>query len=337
MKKTIKIIGSILAIIVILSLGLRIISPSSTSESLTLLPRSVITIERQNLERTMGAIGNISPVQSKELSFPSSISGYRVNQVHISTGDFVMEGQILVELDNRQAQLDFFQAESELLRGQLNGTANEIARAKINYELAEEKLASTKLKAPFTGLVTNVLVEAGDYSSNTPVVSIIDNQFQILVNVEESKARDLAIGQAVNVSITALPNVTIRGKIDQIAPEATINSGMVTIPVTVVLEDNDFPVKSGYSAELEIITDSVENELVVPVTAVSSENGQNMVMRVIDDKTTEVIPVTTGLSDGLNIVIYGAIESGDQILVNTASSNYNPFLQGVNFNVNTGR
>ena len=89
-----------------------------------------------------------------------------------------------------------------------------------------------------------------------------------------------------------------------------------TIPVKVLLDEVDYDIKLGVSAQVEIIVNEVKDEIVIPAAAVFSRAGRDYVVKVVDGEREEV-PVETGLTDGLRIAIKSGLDVGDEILVNT--------------------
>jgi multidrug efflux pump subunit AcrA (membrane-fusion protein) len=123
------------------------------------------------------------------------------------------------------------------------------------------------------------------------------------------------------VTLISLPGVKIGGVVHKLGDEASVSGASVTLPVTILLEEVDYDIKLGVSAQLDIIVEEVKDKVVVPVTAVFTKGGRDYVVKVSEGRNEE-IAVVTGLSDGLNIVIESGLEPGDEILVN--AFNYAP-------------
>ncbi|AZO95873.1 efflux RND transporter periplasmic adaptor subunit [Halocella sp. SP3-1] len=294
---------------------------------------SLYEVSRGNLEENISVNGYINPVNEREVSFRSRNSETRdtVDSIIIKEGDVVKRGDLLIVLDKTKERLEYLQAENEYTRAMINGSKNEIKEAEINLKMAEEDLEATELKSPITGLVTNIQVEEGDnVSGGTAAVNIIDNsRYEVEVDIPESDISKIKVGLKAKVSLDALPGQQLFGEVIYIEQEAEEDSGVVTVPVTVLLEEGDFDLKPGYSADVEIIIQSVNDKFIIPITAIYNKEGQAYVMKYEDSKLEE-IPVKTGISNGLKIAVESGIEVGDKIMLNTFQFAQSPDIESSN-------
>lgn len=294
---------------------------------------SLYEVSRGNLEENISVNGYINPVNEREVSFRSRNSETRdtVDSIIIKEGDVVKRGDLLIVLDKTKERLEYLQAENEYTRAMINGSKNEIKEAEINLKMAEEDLEATELKSPITGLVTNIQVEEGDnVSGGDAAVNIIDNsRYEVEVDIPESDISKIKIGLKAKVSLDALPGQQLFGEVIYIEQEAEEDSGVVTVPVTVLLEEGDFDLKPGYSADVEIIIQSVNDKIIIPITAIYNKEGQAYVMKYEDSKLKE-IPVKTGISNGLKIAVESGIEAGDKIMMNTFQFAQSPDIESSN-------
>jgi len=76
---------------------------------------------------------------------------------------------------------------------------------------------------------------------------------------------------------------------------------------------SDVTIRSGYSANAEIVLQSAENVLMVPESAIQFEGDKTFVYVLKADGTYEERPVETGLSDGVNIEIKSGLSSGEKV------------------------
>jgi len=281
-------------------------------------PRMVVEVQKGMVRDTISAEGFIEPINEENLTFPAKSGGsVKIEKIHVKEGDKVKEGQLLIELDKKEARLNYIQRQNAYNRALINGSQNDIEEAKLNLELVENNLANLDLKAPFDGIITDIYLEEGGYYSSGEVATIKDiSRLQIKVSIQESDIPIIRVGQAVEMTLISLPGVKIEGLVHKLGEEASVSGASVTLPVTILLDEVENDIKLGVSAQLDIIVDEVKDKVVVPLTAVFSKNGRDYVIKVLDGKTEE-IAVETGLSDGLNIIIESGLETGDEILINT--------------------
>lgn len=234
------------------------------------------------------------------------------------------------EIAQRQAAVDqasanLAQAEANLARLTAAGTASDIAIQQTSVTQAEQslkqlelKLAQATLTAPIDGIVTDVAITPGSsVSTAAPVVSIISRDpLHIDLRLSESDVAQVALDQSVALSIDALPDWSAEGVVSYIAPAAEITNNVATYAVRVIFPDDDPRVKVGMTANLDIMTASKENALVVPNTALLPRGAGRVVQVLNADGTTREVEVTTGLTDGVNTEIVSGLREGDQIVTN---------------------
>ncbi len=331
-KKYWKIIIIIVVVIILAGLyyNFKYNNNAETAQT-TIDPRMVMEVERGNLQKTIAAEGFIKAINKENLSFPSRSSGStKIKRIYVEEGEMVEEGQLLIELDKTEARLNCLQKQNNYNRAKINGSRSEIEEARINLELAESELENLELKAPFSGIITDIYIEEGNYFSSGTAATIKDTgRLEVEINIEESNIPAVKLGQPVKASLPSLPGIELDGEVSEIGNEADNNNAIVTLPVTVLLEKIDYDVKLGCSAELDIIVGEVKNKIIIPITAVVNRGNKDFVVKVNDEKTEE-IPVKTGMSNGLKIVIESGLEPGDKILTNT-------FQQAPGYGENTGR
>jgi multidrug efflux pump subunit AcrA (membrane-fusion protein) len=282
-----------------------------------LRPGMTIKVEKGTVRETISAEGFIEPVHAENLNFPARTGSVKVEKIHVKKGDYVEEGQLLIELDKTEARLSYLQRENAYNRALINGSRNEIEEARLNLELVKNNLVNLDLRAPFSGIITDIYLEEGSYYSSGDAATIKDiSRYQIEVSVDESKIPIVKAGLPVEVTLISLPGVKLTGVVSEIGNEANNAYATVTIPVKVLLDEVDYDIKLGVSAQVEIIVNEVKDEIVIPAAAVFSRAGRDYVVKVVDGEREEV-PVETGLTDGLRIAIKSGLDVGDEILVNT--------------------
>jgi len=299
----------------------RITNVNRNSNERNISEENTLTVKKGSISKTIDGEGYISAINSENLSFPANSSGKKIIAINVDEGDYVEKGDILIELDKREAKLNLMQKENALENAKISGSSNEIEEAKLNLEIAKDQIENLSLKAPFTGLITDVFIEEGNYYENGKAVTIKDtNRLKAEINIEESNFQAVSIGQKAKIELDAYPSLKINGEVTEIANEAENNGGTVTLPVTVTLDKISQDIKINSSAEVEIIVDKLENVIVVPITAVSSDKNGDFVYKVVDGES-EKVEVETGLSNGLRIVVKSALNEGDKILLNTFAQN----------------
>lgn len=281
-------------------------------------PQMVYKVRTGSIEKSITTEGYITPVKEQDLTFPAKSGGsVKITGIYVKEGDRVEKGQLLMELDKTEAELRYTQRLNAYNRAKINGSQSEVAEAALDLKLAADELNNMKLTAPFAGIITNVYVEEGDYYTSGAVATLKDtSSLQIQVNIEEKNIPDLKLGLRAKVSLTALQGAVVNGEVTEIADEAIISGSMVALPVTITLDKTEYEIKLNTSAKIDIITGEVHDKVVIPVTAVYHQEGEDMVIKIVNGQP-QPTPVKTGLSNGLQIAVESGLEPGDEILVNT--------------------
>jgi HlyD family secretion protein len=148
---------------------------------------------------------------------------------------------------------------------------------------------------------------------------VLDNidAFQIVVPFNESDAATIQQNQKVNVSVDALPDVTLTGTVLSVAPTGTAISGVVTYYVTMVVEKSDPRIKDGQTVRATVVTEELDNVLTVPSSAVRQENGRATVTVVEADGTQKSVPFEPGKVGADRTQVLSGLREGQQIVLPT--------------------
>ncbi|MDX1415933.1 MAG: efflux RND transporter periplasmic adaptor subunit, partial [Candidatus Promineifilaceae bacterium] len=227
-------------------------------------------------------------------------------------------------------------AEASLAQAQLNlvnllesSTAQDIAiaeaeleQARLSLADAEEALAKATLTAPFDGVVTAVLISAGEQTA-AEVIELVSDELKVVLSVDEIDVGALSPGQAAVITLETWPDREITGEIVSIAPKAgSEGNGVVTYDVQVNLEEPpDLPILVGMTANAKLIIEKKDNILLVPNAAITAdrEAGTFWVNLVTGNSEegpkTEKVEVVIGLKDGEFTQIVSGLSAGDEVLI----------------------
>ncbi len=194
-------------------------------------------------------------------------------------------------------------------------------------------LADYSVRAPFDGIVASVAVKKGDSVSGTAVATLITKQQVANISLNEVDIAKINIGQKVNLTFDALPDLSLTGQVVDIDTIGTVSQGVVTYNVKIGFDSPDNQIKSGMSVSAAIITEVKQDILMVPSSAVKTQGttnyvlvfnpalpadatGQGTVSTVAPTQKTVVI----GISDDTNTEIVSGLSEGDQIVTKTVVS-----------------
>jgi HlyD family secretion protein len=238
--------------------------------------------------------------------------------------------------DITKAQAAVTQAQANLDKLTAPGTAPDIAaaeasvlQAQADVDTAQRNLGEATLKAPFDGVVSAVTIQPGSPnnssstsstsstgSSSAAAITIVDrSKLHVDVNLSETDAARVQVGQPVTLSFDALPNVTIKGTVATVAPAATVQQNVVTYPVQVEFDPGNTPVKVGMSATADIQIQQVNDAILVPSRAVQTVGNARIITVLQGNRHTPVtVQVETGATSNGQTQITSCVDTGAQCL-----------------------
>lgn len=249
------------------------------------------------------------------------------------------------------AQAGVESAEAALAKLTASASPNDLAvaqasvdRADAALKQAQRSLEQATLTAPFDGTVTKINIRVGESaatagaSASTSSGGAIDladlSAYHVDVPIDELDVAQVEPGQTARVTLDAVPNAPIKGKVVSIAPVATRNEqGTTTYSVRVDLNQSETRVMPGMSASVDIVTNAKDNAVLVPRRAIQTDNGKNFVWIPTggaaepgsNRPASERRDVTLGLSNAEYVEVTSGLKAGDNVLVAATTSTLNPF------------
>lgn len=206
------------------------------------------------------------------------------------------------------------------------GTETDVAIQQAAVTQAEQSLAQAKLrldnatlKAPFAGVISAVNIVVGQTTSGAAVQLIDRDPLRIELNLSENDIVQVAVGDAVDITVDAIRDWQQTGKITAIAPAATTTNGVVGYSARIDFSDNDPRLLVGMTANLTIVTDQRENILIVPNSALLPKGTGRVVQVVGADGQPQEVDVTIGISDGIVSEVLSGLEEGQTIIATPTS------------------
>lgn len=257
-----------------------------------------VRVERGNIKVTVLTTGIVQPQNRLEVKSP--IPG-RIEQVLAREGDNVRQGQIIAWLSSteRAALLD-------------------AARSKGTTELAywEELYRPTPLVAPIDGDIIARNIEPGQTATAQDVLFVMSDRLIIEAQLDETDIGRIALGQLAEITLDAYPAETMTGRVDHIAYEAKTVNNVTMYMVDVLPERIPTFLRSGMTANVNVIMAETNGVLLISSDAVLTEQDRTVVRLPNPPDRAKPLSreVKTGLSDGKNVEIIGGLNEGDTVL-----------------------
>lgn len=189
--------------------------------------------------------------------------------------------------------------------------------AEANLELAETRLAKTRITAPFAGLAGKRRISPGAFlRAGDPITDLAQiDRLRVTFAVPERLLAAMSVGAEVAVTTTAYPDHTLTGTIDVIEPQ--LDPVTRTVGIVALVDNPDRLLRPGMSATITAVLKQRQDALTVPSAAVFVEGGQAYVYVIRSDslvtrapvdlgtRLADVVEVTAGLSAGQQVVRAG--------------------------------
>lgn len=175
-----------------------------------------------------------------------------------------------------------------------------LASAQANLDQANAKAASRTVTAPSSGSIVELNANVGatvtggmimgesDTSGGKQCMQIADlSKMKVTVQVGEKDIAKIAVGQNANVTYPAFPDIVSQGTVTAIASVANSDSnnggGSVTFNVDILIEAPDARLKPGMTAEVSVVTEQLDDVVMVPTMALMTKDGEHYYVNVATD------------------------------------------------------
>ena len=303
---------------------------------------SVTMPERQTLRQTAKALGVIETEDSPSIA--AEISG-RIVKITVDEGAKVTRGDVMVELDNRQQQLELASSEAQLRRFQVladnqerkygrlqalarsqsvsNETLQDAAAQLRTYEtevdiatqrlaLSRLQLTRTKILSPLDAQVSARHRSVGDYVN--PGTTLLDlvatDRLRARLYLPERHAALVKQGQPVELFSPASQQ-RIQGTV--IGTNPTV-AGASRVVAVLVGFSNSAGWMPGASVDATIVLDERSNVLVVPKLSIASRHGAQVVF-VEEGGVAEERQIDTGWQEGQWVQVLSGLDEEDRVIV----------------------
>jgi HlyD family secretion protein len=192
-----------------------------------------------------------------------------------------------------------------------------VEQAQAQIASAEAELAKTFIRSPISGVVTDIPLELGEIvPANQKAISVISyGDYEVESFVPEADISKIKLGNSASTTLDAYgADVNFAMSVSQIDPAATVIDGVPTYKVTLKFTAQDERVRSGMTANLDIVTSEKTNVLIVPARAVYTKDGARYVKVISSDGLVIEQKVEVGLRgfDG-RVEILSGLSEGDKV------------------------
>ncbi len=293
-------------------------------------PVETATARQDTVTEFINATGAVEAVQS--ILLKPEVDG-RITAIRVREGASVATGTPLFQIDDAElkAQVDRAEAEADLATQALERTRSLIAQnassqadleqaeatarsSRAALELLRIRLRRTTVRAPFGGTVGERTVSLGDYvTTSTDLISLQTvDPIRLAFDVPERYAEDVALGQAVEFQVAALPGESFRGVVEFVDPVVRIPGRTILVKARVANPRRKL--QPGMFVEVRLATEVRPEAVVIPEEAVVSTQMGTVVWVVVDGKV-ERREVVLGVRTPGEVEIRSGVAADEVVVV----------------------
>jgi membrane fusion protein (multidrug efflux system) len=299
--------------------------------------------------RAEGAIrvwGTLRPRQ--EAAFLADLSG-RVDAVHVSLGDAVAKGQVLIEIDpelylalveeaesklqsatlsQEKALKDFERSDAMLAKGTISDSEHEAARTRLaqaqaaraeaaaTLARARSNLAEARLRAPFAGEVGSRPPDVGSsVTLGMPLVTLVDiGAVRAEALVSEQDLSRIHLGDVAAIMVEARPGETFTGTVTAIGPQTDAETKQFPVEIDVP-NPKGHPLRGGMVARVRIVYEAYDAVPLLPVDALIEAEDGAATFFIVDGGIAHRRILTAGPRQGQKVAVLGGAAPGDTAVV----------------------
>lgn len=232
------------------------------------------------------------------------------------------------------AQSNVLQAQQSLTLAQAGSRQEDISEARARVESAlgslqtiQTQMEDTQIVAPFDGIAIKKYADIGAFvspsisgsgasASSSSIITLASDRLQVVVNLSESQIAKIKLGQAVKIKVDAFPNEQFNGKVEQIAPQATVSQNVTSFEVRVGITSAEATkLRSGMNVEAQFVVGNLENALLVPNAAVVKQADGTGVYVLGSDRKPIFQTIQTGTTSGGFTEVKSGLKGNEQVLI----------------------
>ena len=289
------------------------------------------TVRQQLLSGTIQYTGTFEPFREGKIM--AEMPG-KILRLNYDAGDFISTGAVVASLDasllaiqvqSTQVQIDGYSQDvkryeillkADAIQGvQLEKAELALRSAKLQKQQLQEQISKATITAPFSGVVTQKLVEIGTVvGPGVPLLQLTDiSRLKLTVNVPESEVQKFKEGNTLQVSVDVLPEKLFTGKVTMIGSKG---DAAHNFPVQILITNPaGLPIKAGMYGLVNQATTNEKEVIVIPLKAIIGSSAQPQVYIIKNGKAV-LQNITISKRTENKAIIETGVTNGDLIVTN---------------------
>ena len=293
-----------------------------------IFPVTVSAVTQGDIHASFQSTASLEPYQ--EATIFAKTQGV-LEKLFVEEGDKIATLQPLGQLDKEKSSIELKQ-----LHAKMKKLENELQRKALMYkkrlvsfeeherlqfdfkaaeaafELQQLEVNYSTINAPIDGIVVKRHTDVGNFITPSTPLFIISNISTLEANifVPENMNRHIRPGLKARLSFDSVDAI-VDASVTRVSPVVDANSG--TIKVTIQIDNTEYALKPGMFARVSILYDTHANTLLIPRTALISDDTRSSVFVLRDNKAVK-LDVKTGYSNQTHVEITEHLQMGDQVI-----------------------
>ena len=289
----------------------------------------VQTVFKQTVEQEQIYTATIAPYSRNMIaSFQATM---RIDKIMVEVGDNVTAGQLLVQMEQSnylqaKMQLENLKVDYQRIEAlyQSGGVSKQqLDQLKVQLDVTQETLENleknTFLKAPVSGIITQLNFDNGDLTGGQAILQVQQlNPLKVSINIQENYFPHVKLQMQAPIRLESYPDEVFTGKVNLIYP--TIDPVSHTFTTEIVVNNTGMKIRPGMFARVSFNFGNAER-IVVPDVAIIRQPGVNdrYVYVLNANNTVSYIKVLLGQRLGSRYEILSGLNDGDKVVTAGAS------------------
>ena len=305
------------------------------------------SVKLVRMSQGLTAVGSLRSDES--VTIRPEVSG-RISEIGFREGQRVAKGTTLIRFNTSVQRAELEQADANLglsksrlarsrdlfTKGFISTQARDEAEsnfkiAQANYDLSQARLNKLEIKAPFSGIVGLRMVSIGDYVKDGQDIVNLEGVDPLKVDfrIPEIYLKQVAAGQALQITLDAFPNQTFQGNVFAINPLVDANGRSIVIRA--VVKNVEARLRPGMFARVRLLFSDDRDSVAVPEQSLIPVGDDHYLFKVVDGRAqrnkVEIgqrrngqVEILQGLAAGDVVVTAGQLKLRDGVQVKIADA-----------------
>ncbi len=288
------------------------------------IPVVVRPVQTQRFETSLSFFGTF---RGERETIVGAMIGGRIQKINYKPGDKVQKDAVVIEFPEDSPAAQYQQAKSayemsaktyrrmkalyekgEIAQAKFDAVRTKYLVDKSNYETMKDLL---KLDAPYSGVITEIMVHEGDnVKAKTPLFTIAKlDRMKIRIWISDAERQQIKPGMK---ALATVDNKTFTGKVQQVS--ISVNPLKQAFYADLIFDNAKRDILPGTTADIKIITYENDRAIVLPIHLLRTQNDRHFVFLAKNGHAFRQ-PVTTVKSNGIVYEISQGLKEGDSLIV----------------------